>query len=190
MPVDGPEVTLTVDGRLLSDGDMDLADVEDSPGDQRLAWTLRAGDGAMTVRMVAEADREAGVVRKWRRSPAGVDSSASGSTAGPGLAAAGFETPGEPVAYNEGPVGLGQSVFGPGFFAGVEHPVGGEPGRAGRAGVILGLPVAVGLGAGHPGCGRRGRRTGRALGLLDTLRPVPTVSLPWLTTGTAWAPRG
>jgi hypothetical protein len=121
--VDGPELAVVVDGRRWTDDELQLAGV-DAGRAGRLAWSLAEPGGAFTVDVVVEADPDAGVVHKraavrgrgqlervelelWH----GVDVSGFRSPAG-------FAT----LGPNSGPPGLGQPVFGPGFFAGVEHP--------------------------------------------------------------------
>ncbi len=142
IPRDGPEVTLTVRGRRWADTDLVPSDVDHQGG--RLAWTLQAPDGSLTVRMVVDADPAAGVVRTW------AEISGSGRLERveldrwTGVVLDGPSTTGEPVPYNAGPVGLGQPLFGPGFFAGVEHPMAENLIDAG--GATCALPVAVDLG--------------------------------------------
>ncbi len=144
--VDGPEIALMIDGRRWTDADLTASGIDHPPGDSRLAWTLSAGP-ALTVYVVVEADRAAGVVRTWaevrgqgRLARVELDGWEAVAVAGP-------ETTGEPVAYNAGPVGLGQPVFGPGFFAGIEHPVAENLVGAGGRGATFALPVAVDLDA-------------------------------------------
>jgi hypothetical protein len=148
VPAVGPEVTVTVDGRRWADTDLEPAGVEVAPGAGGLSWTLRApgGAGGLRVRVVVEADREAGVVRKRAEVTGRGRLERVELEDWPAVAAAGFETTGEPVAYNVGPVGLGQPVFGPGLFAGIEHPVAENLVGPGGRGVTLGLPVAADLG--------------------------------------------
>ena len=141
--VDGPEVTVTVDGREWADADLAVGDVVEAPSAAGLAWTLQ-GD-AFTVRVVVEADRAAGVVRK-RAEVAGrgrLEAVVLDQWLGP--AVTGPEITGEPTPYNAGPTGLGQPVFGAGFFAGMEHPAAENlVGRGGR-GYTATLPLAVDL---------------------------------------------
>lgn len=170
--VDGPEVTLTVGGRRWSDTDLVPSAVEHHEG--RLSWALTTPDGGLTATMVVEADAGAGVVRKraevsgrGRLERVELDRWA-------GLAVDGPAGTGEPVPYNAGPVGLGQPLFGPGLFAGVEHPM--AENLAGPAGATCALPLAVHLGS-QPY--RTPASVVGAGGLdefwdyLDTLRPVP-----------------
>jgi hypothetical protein len=176
VPVDGAEITLTVDGRRWSDADLAVSEVEEAADHGRLSWLLGGEDGGLSVRVVVEADRGAGVVRK-RAEVAGrgrlghveLDRWAD-------LAADGFESTGEPVAYNVGAVGLGQPVFGPGFFAGIEHPVAENLVGAGGLGATLGIPVAVDLGpepAPTPGAVVGAGGLAEFWDYVDTLRPVP-----------------
>ena len=172
--LEGPEVAVTVDGRRWSDADL-MVDSIDDPGDGRaLAWTLRTGDGGLSVRVVVEADRHTGVVRKRAEIRGRGRLSSVELERWPGVAAAGFETTGEPVAYNVGPVGLGQPVFGPGFFAGIEHPVAENLVGPGGTGATLALPVAVELGP-RPYIGPAAVVGAGGLGAfwdyVDTLRP-------------------
>ena len=173
-PLDGPEVVIEVDGRRRADDKLEPADVEESPDGRRLAWTLRSR--RFTVRMVVEADPAAGVIRTSAEvSGTGrLQSVELGRWRGPTFE--GFETTGEPVAYNAGAPGLGQPVLGPGFFAGIEHPVAENlVGRRGN-GCSLHLPLAVDLG---PEPYRTPPAVLGAGGLdefwdyVDTLRPVP-----------------
>ncbi|HEX2118027.1 MAG TPA: hypothetical protein VHF91_02495, partial [Acidimicrobiales bacterium] len=176
--VDGSELGLTVDGRRLSDADLEVSRVEEAPGHRRLSWTLALPDGSLAVRMVVEADPYAGVVRKWAEIDGRGRLEHVRLDAWPGLAAEGFETTGEPVPYNEGPVGLGQPVFGPdsAFFAGIEHPASENLVGPGGTGVTFDLPLAVDLG---PDPYRTPAAVVGAGGLddfwdyVDTLRPVP-----------------
>lgn len=169
--VDGPEVTLRVDGRRLSDADLRPSAIEEAPDGTRLAWSL-TGDG-LTVRMVVEADRAAGVVRKRAEVTGRGRLTCVELERWPGVAVDGPGTTGEPVAYNTGPVGLGQPLFGPGFFAGIEHPV--AENLAG-GGATCSLPVAVDLGpepyvSPSTVVGAGGMEA--FWDYVDTLRPVP-----------------
>ncbi|MDQ4069426.1 MAG: hypothetical protein M3203_08150 [Actinomycetota bacterium] len=141
IPVAGQELTVTVDGRSWSDADLAASAVDHGPG--RLAWAL-SGDH-LDVRVTVEADDEAGVVRKRAEVRGRGRLSRLALDHWPGIAFTGFETTGDPVPYNAGPVGLGQPVFGPGFFAGVEHPVAVNLAGPGGTGATLALPVAVDL---------------------------------------------
>jgi hypothetical protein len=174
VPVDGAGMAFTVDGRRWSATDMVASEVQAAADHSRLSWLL-AGDG-LSVRVVVEADRRAGVVRtgaevagRGRLGHVELDRWAD-------LAVDGFESTGEPVAYNVGPVGLGQPVFGPGFFAGVEHPVAENLVGPGGRGAALGIPLAVDLGpeptplpAAIMGAGG----LEEFWDYVDTLRPVP-----------------
>lgn len=178
VPVAGPEISLIVDGRRWSDTDLTPSSVEARPDGSALAWTLAAGDGGagLSVRLVVEADRAAGVVRKRAEIRGRGRLEHVELDRWPDLAVDGFETTGEPVPYNAGPVGLGQPVFAPGFFAGIEHPVAENLVGPGGAGATLGLPVAFDLGAGPY---RSPAAVAGAGGLeelwdyVDTLRPQP-----------------
>ncbi len=146
LAVDGPEIAVTIDGRRWTDADLAPAGDVEHVG-RRLSWALSAGP-TLTVRIVLEADTAAGVVRKWaevagtgRLERVELDRWAGVTVDGP-------ETTGEPVAYNAGPVGLGQPLFGPGFFAGIEHPVAENLAGPGGRGATFALPVAVDLDAG------------------------------------------
>ncbi|HEX2046984.1 MAG TPA: hypothetical protein VHF27_04410 [Acidimicrobiales bacterium] len=170
MAVDGPEVALTVDGRRITDADLSPSQVEESA--DRLTWML-FGQG-IAVRVVVE--RGSDLARKR------VEVSGRGHLtdveldrwAGPTFE--GFETTGEPVPYNEGPVGLGQPVFGPGFFAGVEHPAAENLVGPGGTGAALRLPVAVDLGPdpwASPGAVVGGGHLDEFWDYVDGLRPNP-----------------
>ncbi len=190
----GPEVTVTVRGRRWSDTDLEPSAI--THDGVRLSWALTAPDGGLTITVVVEADAGAGVVRKR------VEVSGRGRMERveldrwDGLAVDGPAGTGEPVPYNAGPVGLGQPLFGPGFFAGVEHPMaenlvgsaGG--GSAAAGGATCALPLAVDLGP------QPYRTPATVLGAggrddfwdyLDTLRPVPprlvTLSNNWYHLG-------
>ena len=176
VPVEGPEVVVTVDGRRWSDADLAASDVEVAGDGRGLAWTLSGGAGGLTVRVVVEADRAAGVVRKRAEVSGRGRLSVIELERWPGLPCRGFETTGEPVPYNAGAVGLGQPVFGPGLFAGVEHPVAENLVGAGGSGATLALPVVADLG------GRPWPSPGAVVGAggleefwdyVDTLRPNP-----------------
>ena len=186
--LDGPEVAVTVDGARTPDADMAPSDVDEAPDGSGLAWTL-SGEG-FSVRMVVEADRAAGVVRKRAEVWGGGRLTCVELDRWPDLAFDGFETTGEPVPYNAGAVGLGQPVFGDGFFAGVEHPVAENLVGPGGAGATLALPVAVDLDAepwSSPAAvtGAGGRDA--FWDYVDTLRPNPprlvTVSNNWYHLG-------
>ncbi len=172
--VDGPEVTVTVDGRRWSDADLAPSEVAASPAGDRLTWTLRGA--GLRVDMVAEADRAAGVVRT-RAEVRGTGRLVHVELmAWADLDVTGPERTGEPVPYNAGPTGLGQPVFGPGFWFGVEHPVAENLAGPGGRGAECGLPLAVDLG---PEPYRTAASVVGAGGLdelwdyVDTLRPVP-----------------
>jgi hypothetical protein len=173
-PVDGPEVALVVDGRRWSDAEMAVSEITEAPGAARMSWLLRVGD--LAVRMVAEADGAAGVVRKWAEVTGRGRLQAVELERWSGPAVTGFVATGEPVAYNAGAPGLGQPVFGPGFFAGIEHPVAENLVTAGGTGCTCALPLAVDLG---PAPFRTPASVVGAGGLddfwdyVDTLRPVP-----------------
>ncbi|MDQ6726369.1 MAG: hypothetical protein M3066_09440 [Actinomycetota bacterium] len=147
VPVDGPEVALTVDGVRIEDGDLVAGDAHEASDHTSLAWTLAApGDPArLSVRIVVEADVAAGVVRK-RAEVTGsgrLERVELDRWAGPGFA--GHRAVDGPVPPNAGPPGLGQPVFGPGLFAGVEHP-GAENLVTPDDGCSCALPFAVDLG--------------------------------------------
>ena len=172
LAVDGSEVTLTINGRRWSDTDLVPSAVDHQHG--RLSWALTAPDGGLTVTLVVEADAGAGVVRKWAEVSGRGRLEHIELDRWDGLGVDGPAGTGEPVPYNAGPVGLGQPLFGPGFFAGVEHPM--AQNLAGAEGATCALPLAVHLGA-------QPYRTPAAVvgagglddfwGYLDTLRPVP-----------------
>ncbi|MGI8983343.1 MAG: hypothetical protein ACR2HM_02225 [Acidimicrobiales bacterium] len=188
VPLDGPEVSVTVGDRRWTDAELIASPVEAGAGAGRLAWTLTSPAGDLTVRMVVEADADAGVVRKraeiigrGRLAHVELDRWAGSGIEGPAAT-------GEPVAYNAGPIGLGQPLFGPGFFAGVEHPMAENLARP--DGASCALPVAVDLG---PEPYRTPATVLGAGGLeefwdyIDTLRPVPprlvTLSNNWYHLG-------
>jgi hypothetical protein len=133
--VNGPEITLTVDGRPISDADLEPSEVVDTGAG--LTWTL-AGAG-LTVRMTVEAG--ASLARKWAAITGRGRLERVELDRWDGVPLTGPHSTGEPVPYNAGAVGLGQPVFGPGFFAGIEHPV-----AENLVGAGLSLPVAVDLG--------------------------------------------
>jgi len=171
---DDQELALVVDGRRRTDADLAPSDVEADPAGRRLAWTLR-GHG-LTVRVVVEADDGAGVVRKRVEVTGGGRLDAVELERWREGAFTGFETTGEPVPYNAGAPGLGQPVFGPNFFAGVEHPVAENLVHPRGARALCRLALAVDLGA------TPYRPPPSVLGpgglddfwdYLDTLRPVP-----------------
>ena len=166
--VSGPEITLTVDGRRLSDADLDASEV-DFDGD-RLRWALR-GPG-LTVQISVEAGAGVAAKRATITGSGRLERVELDRWDGPTLA--GPESTGEPVPYNAGAVGLGQPLFGPGFFAGIQHPV--AENLAGADGATLALPVAVDLGpepyvtpAAVVGAGGLEEFWDH----VDTLRPVP-----------------
>jgi len=171
VPVDGPEVTVTVDGRRWSDADLVASPIEEAADGTRLAWTLTGP--ALSVRMVVEADRHAGVVRKRAEVSGRGRLTHVELERWAGLAVEGPESTGEPVPYNAGAVGLGQPLFGPGLWAGIEHPVAENLSIGG--GVTCGLPLAVDLGA-EP-CATPAMVVGPGLDAfwdyVDALRPVP-----------------
>jgi hypothetical protein len=175
VPVDGPELALVVDGRRLTDADLDASAVDATADGSRLAWTL-GGGADLSVRMVVEADRAAGVVRSRAEVTGRGRLEAVEQLDWPGPTCTGWADTGEPVAYNAGPPGLGQPVFGPGFFAGIEHPAAETLLGAGGRGCRCALPVAVDLGT------EPFRTPAAVVGAggpddfwdyLDTLRPVP-----------------
>ena len=172
----GAEVALTVDGRRLTDADLEVTAVDEWPGHSGLSWTLAHPSGDLGVRLVVEADRAAGVVRKRAEVTGRGRLQRVELDHCPGLAGVdGFTSTGEPVPYNVGPVGLGQPVFGPGFFTGIEHPMA-ENLVGDGGGVTLALPVAADLG---PEPFRTPAAVTGAGGLdqlwdyVDTLRPNP-----------------
>ena len=171
------EVAVVVDGRRRPDTGMTVSGIDEAPDGGRLAWTLDGPNG-LSVGVVVEADRASGVVRKrvevtGRGTLHGVE--LERWSAGDAARFAGFESTGEPVAYNEGPVGLGQPVFGPGFFAGIEHPVAENLVAARGSGVTCALPMAADLGAGPVASPAAVVGAGGLDGFwdyVDTLRPV------------------
>jgi hypothetical protein len=182
----GPEVTVTVGGRRWSDADLVPSAVRLER--DRVTWALTAPDGGLRITMVVEADAGAGVVRKWAEVSGRGRLERVELDRWEGVAVDGPAATGEPVPYNAGPVGLGQPLFGPGLFAGVEHPM--AENLAGPAGAICTLPLAVDLG---PEPYRTPATVVGAGGLddfwdyLDTLRPVPprlvTLSNNWYHLG-------
>ena len=182
----GPEVAVTVRGRRWTGTDLEPSAVEHHEG--RLSWTLTAPDGALSVAMVVEADAGAGVVRKWAEISGRGRLERVELDRWDGLTAAGPAGTGEPVPYNAGPVGLGQPLFGDGFFAGVLTPRPARP--APVPGAARALPIAADRGAGPS------RTPAAVLGAgglddfwdyVDTLRPVPprlvTLSNNWYHLG-------
>ena len=172
LAVDGPEITLTVDGRRWSDADLVASEIQDG------SWTLRSPDGALSVRMVVEADRHAGVVRKRAEIRGRGRLTSVELDHWDGLPAEGPEATGEPVPYNAGPVGLGQPVFltGTGLYAGIEHPVAENLVGPGGRGLTCTLPVSVELGAEPYVTPSAVVGAGGLDGFwdyVDTLRPVP-----------------
>ena len=168
----GPEVTLTVGGRRWSDTDLVPSEIRHH--DSRLSWVLTAPDGGLTITMVVEADAAAGVVRKWAEVGGRGRLEHVELDRWDGLAVDGPADTGEPVPYNAGAVGLGQPLFGPGFFAGIEHPM--AENLAGPQCTTSAIPLAVDLGS------EPYRTPATVLGAggldafwdyLDTLRPVP-----------------
>ena len=182
----GPEVTVTVGGRRWSDTDLVPSAVEHH--ERRLSWVLIAPDGALTITVVVEADAGAGVVRKWAEVSGRGRLEHVELDRWDGLPVDGPAGTGEPVPYNAGPVGLGQPLFGPGFFAGVEHPM--AENIATSQGATFALPLAFDLG---PEPDRTPATVVGAGGLddfwdyIDTLRPVPprlvTLSNNWYHLG-------
>jgi len=171
VPVDGPELTVTVNGRRRSDADLEPSAIEEAPDGSRLAWTL-TGDG-LIVRMVVEADLDAGVVRKRAEVRGRGRLTHVELERWAGLEVEGPESTGEPVPYNAGPVGLGQPLFGPNLWAGIEHPV---AENLVRGGVTCGLPVAIDLGAepwATPAIVVGAGGLDEFWDYVDTLRPVP-----------------
>ena len=184
--LDGPEVAVTVRGRRWTDTDLEPSAVEHHEG--RLSWALNAPDGALSITLVVEADAGAGVVRKWAEISGRGRLERVELDRWDGLTADGPAGTGEPVPYNAGPVGLGQPLFGDGFFAGVEHPM--AENLATEAGAACALPLAVDLGA------EPYRTPATVLGAgglddfwdyVDTLRPVSprlvTLSNNWYHLG-------
>jgi hypothetical protein len=170
VPVDGPEVTVTVDGRPWSDADLTPSAIEEA-SDEGLAWTLTGPTFA--VRMVVEADRGAGVVRKRAEVSGRGRLTHVELERWAGLAVEGPESTGEPMPYNAGPVGLGQPLFGPGLWTGIEHPV--AENLAGD-GATCALPLAVDLGAEPyvtPATVVGAGGLDEFWDYVDTLRPVP-----------------
>lgn len=124
VPVEGPEIVVVVDGVPRSDADLIATDVEQAPGHANLSWTLADPGGAdrLSVRVVVEADTAAGVVRKRAEITGRGRLQMVELDRWPGPGFGGSESVDGPVPPNAGPPGLGQPVFGPGLFAGVEHP--------------------------------------------------------------------
>ncbi len=166
VPVDGPEVSLTVDGRRVGrrrPGPVGGRGGPRPPGvdaDRRRRRPRRPHD--------RRGAPGAGVVRKWAEVSGRGRLTHVELDRWTGVApVSGPESTGEPVAYNAGPVGLGQPVFGPGFFAGIEHPV-----AENLAGPAAGRHVRPARGrrprpraVPHAGDGGRRRGPGGVLGL-------------------------
>ncbi|MEA2704085.1 MAG: hypothetical protein QOD63_2030 [Actinomycetota bacterium] len=124
--VGGPEVAVVVSGRRFVDGESDglglVGEPEHAPDRSRLAWRLASPGGEVRVDVEVVADRDAGVVRK-RLAVSGTGRLERAELElWDGVAVDGFTSvqPGPPP--NTGSVELGQPVFGPGFFGGIEHP--------------------------------------------------------------------
>ncbi|HEX3623161.1 MAG TPA: hypothetical protein VHT97_12675 [Acidimicrobiales bacterium] len=138
------EIALVIDGRRLPDTALAVSEVTQHPNDGGLSWVLTGPH--LSVRVVVAADRDAGVVRTHAEVTGQGRLQAVELQHWRGPRFVGFETTGEPVAYNAGPPGLGQPVFGPGFFAGIEHPVAENLVTAHGTGSACTLPLAVDLG--------------------------------------------
>lgn len=124
VPIDGPEVIVLVDGVPHRDIDLVASEVDATADCSRLSWSLADPDGAdrLSVRVVVEADRPAGVVRKRAEITGRGRLQMVELDRWPGPGFRGFPSIEGEVPPNAGPPGLGQPVFGPGFFVGVEHP--------------------------------------------------------------------
>ncbi len=120
--VSGPEVAVVVDGVRYRDDDLVLTEPPKETDGTHLSWLLASVDRRVEVWVVVTAFPAAGVIRK------GVVVTGHGRLdrveleLWEGVAVEGFTSiePGPPP--NVGSVELGQPVYGPGFFGGIEHP--------------------------------------------------------------------
>ncbi len=141
--VGGPEYAVVVDGVRFDDSQLVLDGPPDQGDGTQLSWTAATPDGMVQVSVVVGAKPEDGLVRKW------VTVAGSGRLdcveleLWEGVAVEGFTSvePGPPP--NTGSLGLGQPVFGPGFFAGIEHP--GAENLATAGGCRCSIPLGVTL---------------------------------------------
>jgi hypothetical protein len=175
--LDCPEVTLTVDGTQVTDRDLVATDVQEAADHRSLAWTmsLRGAPHLLSVRVVVEADVASGVVRKRAEITGRGRLERVELDRWPGPGFRGPRAVDGPVPPNAGPPGLGQPVFGPGLFAGVEHP-GAENLVTPGDGCSCALPVAVELGPTPyvtPPAVLGAGGLDRFWDYLDGLRPVP-----------------
>jgi hypothetical protein len=122
VPVAGPELAVVVDGVRFDDDALVLAAPPDEGDGTYLSWTVTTPDGRVQVRTVVRAMPESGVVRKSAIVTGSGRLDRIELELWEGVEVDGFTSvePGPPP--NAGPVELGQPVFGPGFFAGIEHP--------------------------------------------------------------------
>ena len=171
--VGGPEVAVVVSGRRLVDG-YGLSLVGQparAPDGSRLAWRLVSPGAGVTVDVEVEADRDAGVVRK-RLAVGGTGRLERAELElWDDVAVDGFTSvqPGPPP--NTGSIELGQPVFGPGFFGGVEHP--GAENLATARGCSCTLPYDDELGPSALVTPSSVIGTGDFFDYLDTIRANP-----------------
>ncbi len=120
--VSGPELAVVVDGVRFVDDELTLTEAPKAGDGSPLSWMLETPDGAVKLWVVVTAYPATGLIQK------GVVVTGSGRLdrieleLWEGVAVEGFGEiePGPPP--NAGSPGLGQPVYGPGFFAGIEHP--------------------------------------------------------------------
>lgn len=146
--VAGPELAVVVDGVRYLDRDLTLTGPPQEADGTQLSWSLATPDGRVQVWVVVTALPEVGVVRK------GVVVTGSGRLdrveleLWEGVEVEGFTSiqPGPPP--NAGSVELGQPVYGPGFFGGIEHP--GAENLATGGGCHCSIPYGVDLDPSDP----------------------------------------
>ncbi len=120
--VSGPELAVVIDGVRFVDDELVLDEAPQQGDGSQLSLVLATPDGRVHLRVVVTTYPATGLIQK------GVVVTGTGRLdrieleLWEGVAVEGFTSvePGPPP--NSGSLGLGQPVFGPGFFAGVEHP--------------------------------------------------------------------
>jgi len=144
-PVNGRELALVIDGATVSEDDLEPdGEPRLDPARAGLRWRLSSPGRDLAVTVVVTGDPEEGVVRKRLEITGRGRLRSAELDRWVGSGARGFPDVSPTGRGNAGAPGLGQPLFGDGYFCGVEHP--GAANLAGNEASSCVLPVAADLG--------------------------------------------
>ena len=120
--VAGPELAVVIDGVRHDDRDLTLVAAPDMGDGTQLSWTMTTSDEKVQVTVVVAARPDSGVIRKWAVVTGAGRLDRIELELWEGVEVEGWASIEPEPAAGGGVMARGQPVFGPGFFAGIEHP--------------------------------------------------------------------